>query len=94
MSYSFRQKRKANRKKERAKSKMPGVLPKEPESYNPSKIISQLARAEGMTYWDYLKKNHHKIGGPSVIRVKIAQVVEEQDRIKAAKREAKRRAVG
>ena len=98
MSYSFSQKRKAKRaelRKYPARAVAPG---KQTQSNNPSLIISRMAKAEGartgkkIEYWEYIKKNYKKFGGPAPIRVPMAMVVEEIDREKAEKRKARRAA--
>ena len=98
MSYSCNQKRKIRRQLERNRAKRTVPRPKVEPTHNPSKVIAEMARAEGahtgkkVRYWDYIKQNYKKFGGPQAIRIPMALVVEEIDREKAEKRRARRAA--
>ncbi len=96
MSYSFNQKRKAKRRKLRETEHRTAAVPKgTPPNPNPSRVISLMAQAESsqsekhIRYWDYIRKNYKRFGGPAPIRVEMAQVVAEIDRVKAEKRKEK-----
>lgn len=56
---------------------------------NPANWFKERAEKKGMDYWTYLKeyKGNRKL---PVVRVPMAEVIAEQDRIKAERREAKR----
>lgn len=91
MSYAFRQKRKALariRREKEASLKSVARPAKKSNITNPSKIISMMAKKEKQQYWDYIRENHEKFGGPAIRRVEMAAIVAFLDQ-----RKAKRRAV-
>ena len=97
MSYTFRQKRKAAAVLRRMKEAVLVSAPRparRSEIKNPSKIISMMAGEKKQGYWQFIKENHAKFGGPAIIRVEMAAIVAFQDQKKAEKRQEKRRRAG
>ncbi len=57
---------------------------------NPANEISKAAKAEKLTYWDYVKKHQNKKRfGFRSVRINTAALLERDRRVKEEKRKAK-----